>query len=59
MVRWVIGSIPHGGLIRLFLLPAKVCDILSVSGMVHINDSLLQIENSPCSGVSSILHFAI
>ena len=23
MVRWVIGSIPHGGLIQLFLVPAS------------------------------------
>ena len=25
MVRWVIGSIPHGGPIELFLIPAKGC----------------------------------
>ena len=24
MVRWVVGSIPHGGLIVLFLIPASV-----------------------------------
>ena len=30
MVRWVVGSISHGGSVELCLVPAVVCAILSV-----------------------------
>ena len=51
MVRWVFGSILHGGPIELFLVPSsaprQVCVILS--GMVHIKEPLLLIGKcSPC-----------
>ena len=59
MVRWVIGSISHGGSTELFLIPAlDWCNkghgmCYPVCEMVHIKDSLLLIENSrPCSGGS-------
>ena len=54
MVRWVIGSILHGGPIELFLIPAtvlhnwcnKVCGMCyPVCGMVHIKEPLLLIES--------------
>ena len=47
MVRWVIGSILHGGLIVLFLVPTsapRLVYILILSdGMVHTKDPLLPI----------------
>ena len=61
MVRWVIGSIPHGELIELFLVPDSApqpvfkghCMCYPVCGMVHIKDPLLLIKkNSSSSGVS-------
>ena len=54
MVRWVVGSIHHGGPIKLFLVPASVpkavvCAVLS--GMVHIKEPFLLIgKSSPCGG---------
>ena len=43
MVQWVIGSIPHGGPIELFLVP------VSAPGMMHIKEPLLLIgKSSPC-----------
>ena len=47
MVRWVVGSIPHGGTIEIYrsttgVTKAVVCAILS--SMVHIKESLLLIE---------------
>ena len=62
MVRWVVGSIPHG--VPISTIPhssqcsatgvteAVVCAILSV-GWLHIKKTLLLIEKSnPCSGRS-------
>ena len=50
MVRWVVGSIPHGGTIELFLVPASaprlVCAILSV-GMVNIKEPISRYLNRP------------
>ena len=53
IVRWVVGSMPHGGLIELILVTdgvpkSVVCGILSY--MVHIKDPLLLIRYSPCNG---------
>ena len=51
-VRWVVGSIPHGGPIELFLHDScnKGCGVCYlVCGMVHIKERLLLIEkSSPC-----------
>ena len=49
MVRWVVGSIIHGGPIELFLVPASaprhgMCN--PVCGMVHIKEPLLLIGKS-------------
>ena len=53
MVRWVVGSILHGGPIELFLVPASaprritkavVCEILSMGPLLRIGKS------SPCGG---------
>ena len=49
MVRWVVGSIPHNGLIELFLISSTsptggTC--YPVCGMVHIKNPLLLIEKS-------------
>ena len=61
MVRWVVGSILHGGLIELFHVPASAMTGIakgsgicySVSGIVHLKDRLLLIEkSSPCNGGS-------
>ena len=62
MVLWAVGSMPHGGPIELFLVPAsaprldynKGRDVsYRVCGMVHIKDPLLLSEkSSPCSGDS-------
>ena len=30
MVRWVVGSIPHGGLIELFLVPASALQLVNI-----------------------------
>ena len=60
MVRWVVGSILHGGPIELFLVPAKnsttgvkkvvVCVIL-FGGMMHIKEPLLLTgKSSPYGG---------
>ena len=57
MVRWVVGSIPHGGPIELFLVPASTPQLVNkghdmccpVCGMVHSKESLLLIgKSSPC-----------
>ena len=59
MVRWVVGSILHGGPIELFLVPAsasrhgltKAVLCHSICGMVHIKEPLLLSEkSSPCGG---------
>ena len=59
MVRWVIGSILHGGPIELFLIPVstpttgvtKVVVCYPVCGMMHIKEPLLLIgKSSPCGG---------
>ena len=64
MVRWVIGSIPHGGLIELFLSPVNAHDwcykgcgmCYPVCEMVHIKTPLLLISKSnPCGGGGSPL----
>ena len=48
MVRWVVGSILHGGPIELFLVSGMY---VSVCTMVHIKERLLLIGNScECSG---------
>ena len=62
IVRWVVGSIPHGGPIELFQLFQPVdhdwinkgCSICySVYGMVHIKNNLLLFKkNSSCRGGS-------
>ena len=61
MVRWVVGSILHGGPIEIFLVPSVLHDCCNkdrgmcypVSGMVHIQDHILLIgKSSPCSGDS-------
>ena len=59
MVRWVVGSILHGGPIELFLVPASAHDWCNkghgmcypVCGMVHMKEPLLLIgKSSPCGG---------
>ena len=59
MVRWVIGSIFHGGPIELFHILAsaprlwnKGCGMCyPVYGMMHIKEPLLLIgKSSPCDG---------
>ena len=55
MVRQVLGSITHGGLIELFLIPGsarRLDNMCCHTGrMVHIKESLLLIgKSSPCSG---------
>ena len=52
MVRWVVGSILHGGTIELFIVAANdMCYPVCV--MMHIKEPLLLIEkNTPCSGGS-------
>ena len=54
MVRWVVGSIVHGGPIELLLYGwyTKGRDMCyPVCGMVHIKEPLLLIEKSSlCSG---------
>ena len=45
MVRWVVGSILHGGPIELFLVPASAPSY-PVCGMVHIKEPLLLIRKS-------------
>ena len=51
MVRWVVGSIIHGGPIELFLVPASVpavvCAILSVVCAILL---LLIGKSNPCGG---------
>ena len=60
MVRWVIGSIHHGGPIELFLVPARdprhgMC--YPVCGMVHIKYPLLLIKKSnQCSHSLIVLY---
>ena len=55
LVRWVVGSILHGGPIELFLVPAR-CNkgrgmCYPVCGMMHIKEPLLLIEKiSPVGG---------
>ena len=52
MVRWLVGSIPHGGPIQLFLVPAGSHDWYTkgrgmcypVCALVHIKDLLLLSE---------------
>ena len=51
IVQWVVGSFPHGGPIKLFLIPAwcnKGCTCFPVC--VHIKVSLLEIGGSGCNG---------
>ena len=50
MVRWVVGSILHGGPIELFLVPANgMC--YPVCGVMHIKEPLLLIgKSSLCGG---------
>ena len=59
MVRCVIGSIPHGGHIELFLVQASSPRLVNkghamrypVCGMVHIKEPLLLIgKRIPCGG---------
>ena len=59
MVRWVVGSILHGGHIELFLVPPVLHDWCNkgcgmcypVCGMVHIKEPLLLIgKSSLCGG---------
>ena len=59
MVRWVVGSILHGGPIELFLVPASVPRLCNKGGgmyypvcvMMHIKEPLLLIgKSSPCGG---------
>ena len=51
MVQWVVRSIPHGGHIELFHVPASWCN----NYLVHIKDPLLLIgKSSPCSGDRSL-----
>ena len=60
MVRWVVGSILHGGPTELFLVPTRFHDwfnkgrgmCYAVCGMVHIKELLLLIgKSSPCGGI--------
>ena len=49
MVRWVVGSTPHGGLVELSMSRSSQCPMAggichSVCGIVHIKDNLLLIE---------------
>ena len=64
MARWIIKSIPHGGPIELFLVPALFHDwcnngrgmCYSLCGMVHVKDLLPLIERSSlCSGSNGYL----
>ena len=54
MVRWVVGSILHGGPIDLYLVPASVPQpwyVLSGTGIMHIKEPLLLIgKSSPFGG---------
>ena len=58
MVRWIVGSILHGGPIDLFLVPVlrNWCNkglgmCYPVCGMMHIKEPLLLIgRSSPCGG---------
>ena len=60
MVRWIVGSILHGGPIELFLVPASVFHdwynkdrgmCYPVCGMVHVKERLLLIgKSSPYGG---------
>ena len=54
MVCWVIGSIPHGGPIELFLVPTSAPQLCyHVCRMVHIKEPLLLTgKNSLYSGGS-------
>ena len=54
MVRWVIGSILHGGPIDLFLAPVSSPRLVyyPVCGMMHIKEPLLLIGNSSLCGGS-------
>ena len=52
MVPWVIGSIPHGGPINLFLDTASVTSVTKamVYGMVYIKEPLLLVgKSNPCN----------
>ena len=66
MVRWVVGSILHGGSIELFSFQPVLHDWYNkgrgmcypVCGMVHIKEPLLLIgKSSPCGG-SGFPHLA-
>ena len=66
MVHWVVGSIPYGGPIELFLIPqyatagainAVVCALLS--DMVYIKDPLLLIRKSSSQRASSVFPFSL
>ena len=53
MVRWVVGSIFHGGPIELFLVSASAPRLVyyPVCGMMHIKEPLLLIgKSNPCGG---------
>ena len=62
MVQWVIGSMPHGGPIVLFLVPTSTSQLNKnkgrgtchpVCGIVYIkNPLLLTRKSNPCSGSS-------
>ena len=66
MVRWVIGLIPHGGPIELFLVPASAPKLVNKGrgmyypayDMVHMKDFLLLITKSSPYG-SSRLKFSL
>ena len=62
MVRWVVGLIPHGGPIVLFLIPvsASMTGLIKamisaiLSGMMHIKDPFLILgTSSRCYGDSA------
>ena len=62
MVEWVIGLIPYGGSIELFLVPASAVRLVyqrlvcTICGIVHIKYPLqLTGKSSPWSGGSRFL----
>ena len=67
MMRWVVGSILHGGPIELFLIPASAPRLVHqdrgmcypVCGMMHIKEPLLLIGKSSQCGGSGFPHWVI
>ena len=60
MARWVVGSIPHGGPIELFLIPTTGvigCGMCyPVCGKMHIKEPVQIIrKSSPCDGSGGYL----